>query len=90
MLQLLLGILLGAIATSGSTPNHLRVRRAVVDGRAYRIVSRGPGTYEVFREGAPAVFVMLNQDGELATSTPSAELEELSFDMRQFPSRLFS
>jgi len=89
MVPFFVGLLLGAIATAGSTPSHLRVRQVKVNGRAYRVLSHGAGAYEVFRDDIPTVFLMLNQQGETATSSPSPELEALRTDMRQFPRRLF-
>jgi hypothetical protein len=86
----LTGLFFGLLFGGSSLPNELRIRRAKVEGRSYRVSKRGGGAYEVFREDLPTVFVMLNQTGETAASAAGPELEQLRADMRKFPSNLFS
>lgn len=81
------GLLFGRL--SAGTRNDLRIRLAKVDGRLYRVAKRGRGAYEVFRDDNPAIFLMLNQTGETASSSPGPELEQLRADMRKFPATLF-
>jgi hypothetical protein len=93
------GALLGAIWASGSTPDHLRVRRAVVDGRGYRVVSHGPGMLEVFSELQPSTFVLMALEAErakdrvfnvVASGGRLEDVELLREDLLRFPRKLFA
>jgi hypothetical protein len=66
-----------------------RVVRTAVEQRPYFVMSLGGGHYEVRREDAPDVWVIIDQEGERAQSGDAAELATLRSDMNRFPSSLF-
>lgn len=91
MIGFWIGAIVGAMWAAGmGPPSHLRIRRAVVDGRGYRVLSHGPGMYEVFSEAEPDAFVLISQSGELAAGGRGPTVEIMRDDMARFPPKLFA
>jgi hypothetical protein len=69
-----------------------RVVRTSVEQRTYFVMSLGGGKYQVQREDAPDVWMILDAaTGEVVarSESESFELEILSADLRQFPEQVF-
>jgi hypothetical protein len=67
-----------------------QVFRVAQDGLTYFVMNLGGGNYEVRREDAPEVWVIIDQKGEVAVGEKGAELERLRADMLKFPRDLFA
>jgi len=66
--------------------SNLRARSAEVEGRRYRIIDRGFGSFEVLSLDDPDAWLVFNDEGIQAQGAHGADVDR---DMRKFPSDLF-